>query len=125
MKLLEISKRYNELATSDGCPSFEDTLNYKEAKPNEVCVEIGSGQGTDAIRLAESVGKGGFVYGIDISGGITEKKVKTDESIGVTNIDFIKCQPDKIELGDDIADLVISNCKINQAPDKQSVWNEI
>ena len=125
MKLLEISKRYNELATSDGCPSFEDALNYKEAKPNEVCVEIGSGQGTDAIRIAKTVGKGGFVYDIDISDGMIEKAVKTNERPDVSNVEFIKCPPEKLKLSDDIADLVISNCTIHLATDKQSVWNEI
>lgn len=125
MKLLEISKKYSELATSDGCPSFEDAINYKEAKPNEVCVEIGSGQETDVIRIAQTVGKGGFVYGIDISDGMFVKEVKTVERPNLSNVEFIKCPPEKLKLSDDIADIVISNCTINQASDKQSVWHEI
>jgi arsenite methyltransferase len=125
MKLLEISKSYSELAISDGCLSFEDVLSHKEAKRDEVCVEIGSGDGSDAIRLAEAVGKDGFVFGIDISDGIIEKTVKTDERLVVSNVEFIKCPLEKIKLSDEIADLVISNCTINHASDKQSAWNEI
>ncbi len=39
----------------------------------EVCVDLGSGRGTDAIRLSEIVGKEGHVYGIDISDGMIQK----------------------------------------------------
>jgi arsenite methyltransferase len=125
MRLLEISKRYSELATYDGCPTFEEALNYREAKPGEVCVEIGSGEGTDAIRLAETVGRGGFVYGIEMSESMIEKAAEAAERSSVSNLEFINCTPEKIKLNDDTADLVISNCTINYTSDKQSVWNEI
>jgi arsenite methyltransferase len=125
MRLLEISKRYSELAASEGCPTFEEALDYRVARPGEVCVEIGSGEGTDAIRLAETVGKSGFVYGIEMSESMIDKAVEATERTGVSNLDFINCPPEKINLNDDTADLVISNCTINYASDKQSVWNEI
>ena len=125
MSLLEINKRYSELATTDCCLSCGGAINYAEAQPDEVCVDLGSGRGTDAIRLAETVGKGGFVFGIDISDGMIEKAFKTAERLGVTNIDFIKSSLERIKLNDTVADLVISNCTINHAGDKQAVWNEI
>lgn len=125
MSLVEINKRYSDLANSDCCLSCGGAINYAEAQPNEVCVDLGSGRGTDAIRLAEAVGKDGFVFGIDISEGMIKKAFKTAENMGATNIDFIKSSLEKIRLKDNLADLVISNCTINHASDKQSVWNEI
>lgn len=125
MSLLAINKRYSELAATECCLSCGGALNYTEAQPGEVCVDLGSGRGTDAIRLAETVGKDGFVYGIDISDGMIEKALKTAERLGVSNVDFIKSPLEAIKLGDDIADLVVSNCTINHASDKQAVWNEI
>jgi ubiquinone/menaquinone biosynthesis C-methylase UbiE len=125
MSFVEINKRYSELAKSDCCLSCGGAINYAEAQPDEVCVDLGSGRGTDAIRLAEAVGKDGFVFGIDISDGMIEKAFKTAESLGVTNVDFIKSSLEKLRLKDDVADLVISNCTINHAADKQAVWNEI
>jgi arsenite methyltransferase len=125
MSLLEINKRYTELATSGCCLSCGGASNYADATPNEVCVDLGSGRGTDAIRLAEAVGGGGFVYGIDIADGMIEKSVKTAENLGVSNVKFIKSTLEEIKLDDGIADLVISNCTINHASDKQVVWNEI
>jgi len=125
MSLLEINKRYTDLATSGCCLSCGGAANYADAKPNEVCVDLGSGRGTDVIRLAETVGDEGFVYGIDIADGMIEKAVKTAENLGVTNVKFIKCPLDSLQLDDEVADLVISNCTLNHAADKQAVWNEI
>ena len=125
MSLVEINKRYSELAKSDCCLSCGGAINYAEAQPNELCVDLGSGRGTDVMRLAEAVGKKGMVFGIDISEGMIEKASGTAERLGITNARFIQSNLEKILLDDNIADLVISNCTINHASDKQAVWNEI
>ena len=125
MSLLEINKRYTELATTGCCLSCGGAVNYAEAKPDEVCVDLGSGRGTDVLRLAETVGSGGFVYGIDIADGMIEKALRTAKSLGVSNVNFLRSTLEEIKLNDAIADLVISNCTINHSSDKQVVWNEI
>jgi arsenite methyltransferase len=121
----EINKRYSELAESDCSLSCGGAINYSGAKSGEVCVDLGSGRGTDVIRLSETVGKDGFVYGIDISDGMILKAKNTARQLGVTNVDFLSGPLEKISLEDKVADLVISNCTINHAADKQAVWNEI
>ena len=125
MNTIEINKRYSKLATSDCCLSCGGALNYAEAQPNEICIDLGSGRGTDALRLAETVGTNGFVYGVDISEGMLEKASNTAQKLGITNVKFICCNLEEISLPEHIADLVISNCTINHASDKQAVWNEI
>ena len=125
MSLVEINKRYNELAKSDCCLSCGGAANYAVPEAAEVCIDLGSGRGTDVLRLAEAVGTSGFVFGIDISEGMIEKAFATAERLGITNVKFIHSNLEKIRLNDHIADLVISNCTINHASDKQSVWNDI
>ena len=125
MAYTEINKRYSELADSSCCLSCGGALNYSQAAEGEVCVDLGSGRGTDALRLAETVGKDGFIYGIDISEGMIRKAVSTAEKLGVTNVKFIQSSLEKLKLTDTSADLVISNCTINHSDDKQAVWNEI
>ena len=125
MSLLEIKKRYTELATTGCCLSCGGAANYADAQPNEVCVDLGSGRGTDAIRLAEKVGIGGFVYGIDIADGMIEKAVNTAKNLDINNVKFIQSPIENIKLESEVADLLISNCTINHASDKQAVWNEI
>jgi ubiquinone/menaquinone biosynthesis C-methylase UbiE len=125
MSLIEINKRYSDLAKSDCCLSCGGAINYAGAKPGEVCVDLGSGRGTDVLRMAEEVGETGFAYGIDISDGMIEKARSTAEKLGATNVKFLKCPLEKIALDDNSANLVISNCTINHAADKQLVWNEV
>jgi arsenite methyltransferase len=125
MKYEEINKRYSDLAETTCCLSCGGAINYSVAVHGEVCVDLGSGRGSDVIRLAETVGKEGFVYGIDISDGMILKAKNTADRLGISNVDFIQSPLEKINLEDSIADLVISNCTINHASDKQAVWNEI
>ena len=125
MSLVEINKRYTELADTPCCLSCGGAANYAEAAPGEVCVDLGSGRGTDILRLAESVGQEGFAYGIDISEGMLAKALATAERLGIKNAKFIRSELEKIDLPDQSANLVISNCTINHALDKQSVWNEV
>jgi ubiquinone/menaquinone biosynthesis C-methylase UbiE len=125
MSLTEINRRYSELADTSCCLSCGGAINHAAAMKGEICVDLGSGRGTDAMRLAERVGSDGFVYGIDISDGMIRKARSNAERLGIRNVEFLHNTLEKIELKDQIADLVISNCTINHSSDKQSVWNEV
>lgn len=125
MEVKEINIRYSGLAESDCCLSCGGAINYAEPLKGEVCVDLGSGRGTDVLRMAESVGESGFVYGIDISDGMLEKARKNAEKFKVTNVKFIKSELEKLDLPSKVANLVISNCTLNHSSDKQAVWNEI
>jgi len=125
MNYSEIDNRYSKLAESACCLSCGGAVNYSDAVEGEVCIDLGSGRGTDVLRLAETVGKSGFAYGIDISGGMLQKARNTADKLGITNTEFIHSSLENINLPDGIADLVISNCTINHSSDKQAVWNEV
>jgi len=125
MDYSEIDKRYSGLAESTCCLSCGGAINYSETAEGEISVDLGSGRGTDVLRLAEIVGNHGFVYGIDISEGMLQKARNTADRLGITNVEFINSSLEKINLNKDIADLVISNCTINHSSDKQAVWNEV
>ncbi len=125
MNFTEITERYNVLAESTCCLSCGGAINYADAHQGEVCVDLGSGRGTDAIRLAEAVGNGGSVFGIDISEGMIKKSKDTASRLGITNVKFVKSPLEKISIESEIVDLVISNCTINHSAEKQEVWNEV
>lgn len=125
MNTIEINKRYSELAETSCCLSCGGALNHANARKDEICIDLGSGRGSDVLRLAELVGEKGFVYGIDISDGMIKKSNETAERLGVTNVEFIQSTLENITLKSELADLIISNCTINHASDKQAVWNEI
>jgi len=125
MSLTEINKRYSELADTSCCLSCGGAINHSDPRKGEICVDLGSGRGTDVLRLADIVGEEGFVYGIDISDGMLRKANSNADKLGIANVRFIQSSLEKINLDNNTADLVISNCTINHSDDKQAVWNEI
>lgn len=120
-----INVRYSDLAETSCCLSCGGAVTHSKAAEGEICVDLGSGRGTDALRLAEEVGPAGKVYGLDLSDGMIQKARKTAERLGVENVEFIQTDLESIPLPDSSVDLVISNCVINHAEDKQKVWNEV
>jgi arsenite methyltransferase len=122
-KLLE--NRYNTLAEGSCCLSCGGAMNYAAVSEGEICVDLGSGRGTDVLRMAGQAGSGGFVYGVDIADAMLEKARINAEKLGITNVQFLKSELSAIPIPGGIVDLVISNCTINHAQDKQAVWNEI
>lgn len=125
MDISAINIRYGELAATECCLSCGGAVNYAKPKTGEVCVDLGSGRGTDVLRMADEVGETGFIYGIDISEGMLEKARQNAAKFEIKNVRFMRCELEKIDLAEGIADLVISNCTINHAVDKEAVWSEV
>jgi ubiquinone/menaquinone biosynthesis C-methylase UbiE len=121
----KIQIRYSELAEDTCCLSCGSAIDFSKAMPGEVCVDLGSGRGTDVLRLAEEVGEHGFAIGVDVSEGMLKKAEKNAAKLGIENVSFVKSELEDIKVGSGLVDLVISNCTINHARDKYKVWNEI
>jgi len=77
------------------------------------------------LRLAETVGEKGFAYGVDVTDGMIQKAEATAQKMGVENVKFIKSDLENIELPDETAHLIISNCTLNHVANKLAVWKEI
>jgi ubiquinone/menaquinone biosynthesis C-methylase UbiE len=120
-----INERYTQLSETSCCLSCGGAINHAKPQIGEVCVDLGSGRGNDVIRLAEEVGETGYVYGIDISEGMVAKANTNLEKFEVENAKILQAELEKLPLEDNLVNLVISNCTINHAADKQAVWNEI
>ena len=98
-------------------------------KLGEVVVDLGSGGGLDVFLAAEKVGPAGKAIGIDMTETMIARARK-NALIGpggepYTNVEFHLATIDKIPLPDASVDVVISNCVINLAPDKDAVFREI
>ncbi|MBN1115829.1 MAG: methyltransferase domain-containing protein [Bacteroidales bacterium] len=125
MALVEINNRYSTLAEDNCCLSCGGAIDYSKPQKGEICVDLGSGRGTDVLRMAAEVGETGFVYGIDISDGMLKKAESTAKKMQVTNVSFKKAVLEDLPVDSDSVDLLISNCTINHADNKQEVWNEV
>ncbi len=121
----EITQRYAKLANDNCCISCGNAINYANIKKGEICIDIGSGRGTDCIKMSIATGDNGFVYGIDITDQMIITSQNLASKMNLNNIKFIKSTIEKINLPDQIADVIISNCTINHSIDKLSTYNEI
>ena len=120
-----IDSRYSELAESQCCLSCGGAINHSAVREGEYFLDLGSGRGTDVIRLAQETGPKGKAYGLDVSDGMLEKARKTAAKLGIGNAEFLKSELEHIPLPAQHIDCVISNCTINHASDKKAVWSEI
>ena len=74
--------------------------------------------------MAESVGESGRVIGVDMTADMVSKARQNAEKLGVKNVEFRLGEIEHLPMADGSADVIISNCVINLAPEKIDVFRE-
>ncbi|HEX7538263.1 MAG TPA: arsenite methyltransferase [Dermatophilaceae bacterium] len=92
--------------------------------PGEVVLDLGSGAGADVLISARRVAPGGRAIGLDMTTEMLELARRNAAAAGVDNVEFLRGYLEDIPLPDDSVDVVISNCVINLAADKNVVLAE-
>lgn len=95
-----------------------------DLEPGETVLDLGSGGGIDVLMTAKRVGPTGKVYGLDMTDEMLALARENQRRAGVQNVEFLKGDIENIPLPDASVDVVISNCVINLAADKQRVLRE-
>jgi arsenite methyltransferase len=90
----------------------------------ETVLDLGSGAGADVLISAHRVGATGKAIGLDMTDEMLELARRNANRAGVTNVEFVKGYIEEIPLPSASVDVVISNCVINLAADKQKVLLE-
>ncbi len=93
-------------------------------KSGETVLDLGSGAGFDAFLAVGKVGKTGKVIGVDMTDEMLEKARENAKKSGFDNVEFRKGDIEDLPLENEEVDVVISNCVINLAPDKEKVFKE-
>jgi ubiquinone/menaquinone biosynthesis C-methylase UbiE len=120
-----VSARYDALACcAPGRLSCGSALDLAAPAPGEVLLDLGCGSGKDVVRAAGRVGRGGLAVGVDLS---EEMLLRARRSVPpfLANACFVRSDLVPLELPDACAEVVVSNCVINHAPDKGAVYREI
>ncbi len=109
------------LLASAGCgnPTAIGDLNA-----GETVVDFGSGGGIDCFIAARAVGEQGKVIGIDMTPDMINLARKNAGNLGVSNVEFHLAEMEDTPLENESVDVIISNCVINLAPDKDAVFRE-
>src|SRR5687768_5022858 len=95
-----------------------------ELAPGEVVLDLGSGGGIDVLLSARRVGPTGKAYGLDMTNDMLALARRNAAEAGVTNVEFLEGEIERIPLPDASVDVVISNCVINLSGDKRRVLAE-
>jgi 2-polyprenyl-3-methyl-5-hydroxy-6-metoxy-1,4-benzoquinol methylase len=95
-----------------------------ELKPGETVLDLGSGGGIDVLLSARRVGPTGMAFGLDMTDQMLALAEANKRRSGLTNVHFLKGEIEHIPLPDNSVDVIISNCVINLAADKDRVLRE-
>ena len=95
-----------------------------ELHEGEVVLDLGSGGGIDVLLSARRVGPTGKAYGVDMTDEMLELARANQREAGAENVEFLKGTIDRVPLPDASVDVIISNCVINLAGDKDAVLAE-
>lgn len=93
-------------------------------KEGETVVDLGSGAGFDCFLAANAVGEKGRVIGVDMTPEMLDKARENARKGGYAQVEFRLGEIENLPVADNTADIIISNCVINLAPDKGRVFAE-
>jgi SAM-dependent methyltransferase len=91
----------------------------------QTVVDLGSGAGLDAFVARRIVGESGRVIGVDFAPEMVDKARTNARSLGLENVEFLEGDIEDLPLGDETADVVLSNCVLNLVPDKVQAFAEM
>ena len=90
----------------------------------DVILDLGSGAGIDAFLAAKKVGKTGKVIGVDMTEEMIKKANENAQRYNYRNVEFRLGDIENLPIESNSVDIVISNCVINLAPNKDKVFLE-
>jgi SAM-dependent methyltransferase len=108
-------------STSYGCG---DPITLASLQPGQTVLDLGSGAGLDCILAAQKVGETGHVIGVDMTPEMIERAKRNVKKVNLKNVEFRHGYLENLPVENNTADVIISNCVINLAPDKAKVFNE-
>jgi arsenite methyltransferase len=110
------------LLASLGCGNPTAVADLREG---ETVLDLGSGGGIDVLLSARRVGPTGRAIGLDMTDEMLDLARRNARDAEVVNVEFLKGTIESVPLPPLSVDVVISNCVVNLAADKDAVFREI
>lgn len=114
-------KQVGEADLGLGCGN---PVAFSSIKKGDVVLDLGSGAGIDCFLASKKVGDEGKIIGVDFTEKMIIKAKANAQKGGYNNVNFLLGDIENLPLADDSINIIISNCVINLAPDKQKVFKE-
>jgi ubiquinone/menaquinone biosynthesis C-methylase UbiE len=120
-----VATRYGALSSTGESLSCGGALDLAGPRAGETVVDLGCGRGTDVLSAAAAVGPSGAAVGVDASDRMLEVARERAREAAHLQARFVQSDLAQVDLPDGAADVLISNCAINHAPDKAAVYREV
>jgi len=104
-----------------GCGNPQAIAGLREG---ETVLDLGSGAGFDCLLAARQVGPTGRVIGVDMTPDMITRARENARRLDVGHVEFRLGEIERLPVADRTVDVIMSNCVINLAPDKRSVFAE-
>lgn len=98
---------------------------FAHISKGDTVIDLGSGAGNDCFVARHETGPEGKVIGIDFTPEMIAKARVNADKLGFNNVEFREGDIDQMPVGDQVADVIVSNCVLNLVPNKKKVMNEI
>ncbi|KAI6084708.1 NAD(P)-binding protein [Hypoxylon rubiginosum] len=102
----------------EGCGNPLLIANLKEG---DFVVDLGSGGGFDCFLASKQVGPAGKVVGFDMTENMVKLARRNGSKLGLSNVEFVHANINKLPLPDNSVDCVMSNCVLNLVPDDEKL----
>ncbi len=93
-------------------------------KRGETVLDLGAGGGFDCFLAAKQVGADGRVIGVDMTPEMIAKARANAQKLAAQNVEFRLGEIEHLPVSDASVDVIMSNCVVNLAPEKDAVFRE-
>ncbi len=98
---------------------------FAKIKEGDTVIDLGSGAGNDCFIARAETGPTGKVIGVDFTPAMIDKARENADKMGYNNVEFRQGDIEKMPVGGNMANVVVSNCVLNLVPNKKAVFAEI
>jgi arsenite methyltransferase len=98
---------------------------FAQINPGDTVIDLGSGAGNDCFVARHETGPTGKVIGIDFTPEMIARARENADRLRLNNVEFRQGDIENMPVGDEVADVIVSNCVLNLVPNKPSVIAEI
>lgn len=121
-----LTEQFDQFTERLSSPLADRMVELADISPSDHVLDVGTGTGVVALRVARKIGEGGMVCGIDLSQPmLTTAAVKAKSLGGDPKIEFRCMDAERLEFEDSTFDRVVSQFALLHFPDPLAALREI